>query len=90
MYKIGRCRIICFLLSGLVCGNCGGEISLERPSKRPQHLNGRREGEMPMTIAKSAPLASNWGSTDEKTDVGIGISRVKVVAVVRGTIGNGR
>ena len=43
-----------------------------------------------MTMASSAPLASNRESTDEKNDVEIGISRVELVLVAGSKIGNGQ
>ena len=49
-----------------------------------------REGKMPMTMAKSAPLGSKGELMNEKTDVGIRISSDELVAVARGKIGNGR
>ena len=45
---------------------------------------------MPMTMAKSAPLASQWELMDEKTDVGIGISSVELVSVAKDKIEIGR
>ena len=49
-----------------------------------------KRGEMPMTMAKTAPLASQEEVMNEKTDVGIGISSVELVFVVGDNIGNGR
>ena len=48
-----------------------------------------REGEMPMTMVKSAPLASQGRVMNEKTDVGIVIRRVELVVVAMDNIGNG-
>ena len=49
-----------------------------------------REGEMSMTMVKTAPLARQGKVMNEKTDVGIGISSVELVFVVKDNIGNGR
>ena len=49
-----------------------------------------KRGGMPMTMVKSAPLASQGELMNGKTDVGIGIRRVELVSVARGNIENGR
>ena len=49
-----------------------------------------KRGEMSMTMVKTAPLARQGKVMNEKTDVGIGISSVELVCVVKDNIGNGR
>jgi len=43
-----------------------------------------------MTMVKTAPLARQGKVMNEKTDVGIGISSVELVFVVKDNVGNGR
>ena len=49
-----------------------------------------KSGEMPIKMAKSAPLASQGEVMNEKTDVGIGISSVELVSAATDKIENGR
>ena len=79
------------MLSKIIRVNCEEKDSIWVFSfGRPPHLDGQERGKMSMTMVKTAPLARQGKVMNEKTDVGIGISSVELVFVVKDNVGNGR
>ena len=61
---------------------------LVEKKKRNRSTSVVKSGKMPMKMAKTTPLASQGNLFDERTNVRIGIRRVKLVSVAMDNIEN--